>query len=147
MPTIEDLGKKVKEKYPGQYDDLSDMDLGKKVKEKYPDAYKDFADKRPLFSGSTGPVAKQARVRKANLEAESADVNYKQDVQNAVGQAVGTAVATAPFAAAAPFTGGTSLGVGLALMGAAGLAGVRPEKRQRRYSGLPRCPHPARRSP
>jgi len=45
MPqTIEDLGKKVKAKYPGQYDDLADADLGRKVKSKYPGDYDDFSD-------------------------------------------------------------------------------------------------------
>ena len=76
-----------------------------------------------LFSGSAGETAQKARVRKANLETESAAAGYQQDVKNAVGQAVGTAAATVPFAAAAPFTGGASLGVGLTLMGAAGLTG------------------------
>jgi hypothetical protein len=44
MPTIEDLGKKVKTAYPGMYDDLSDSDLGIKVKSKYPGDYNDFTD-------------------------------------------------------------------------------------------------------
>lgn len=45
MPeTILDLGRKVKAKYPGQYDDLSDADVGRKVKSKFPGQYDDFAD-------------------------------------------------------------------------------------------------------
>jgi hypothetical protein len=45
MPaTITDLGRKVKAKYPGAYDDLDDADLGRKVKAKYPGAYDDFVD-------------------------------------------------------------------------------------------------------
>jgi hypothetical protein len=44
MPTIEDLGKKVKVKYPNTYSDLSDADLGRRVKQKYPGAYDDFAE-------------------------------------------------------------------------------------------------------
>lgn len=123
MATIEDLGKKVKAKFPGQYDDMADADLGKKVKAKYPDAYKDFTEKRPLFSGSTGEVAKKARVNLANLQGETTKANYEQDISNIKGKAVGEAAAMAPFAAAAPFTGGASLGVGLTLMGAAGLVG------------------------
>ena len=43
MPTIIDLGQKVKTKYPGQYDDLSDEELGKRVKAKY-SQYSDFQD-------------------------------------------------------------------------------------------------------
>ncbi len=48
MPTILDLGQRVKAKYPGQYDDLSDVDLGRKVKAKYAQEYSDFTD-------ATGP--------------------------------------------------------------------------------------------
>lgn len=44
MPTIIDLGQKVKQKYPGVYDDLSDNEVGQKVKQKYPGSYDDFAD-------------------------------------------------------------------------------------------------------
>src|SRR3990167_9313416 len=44
MPTIIDLGKKVKTKYPGVYDDLPDAEVGKKVKAKYPGSYDDFTD-------------------------------------------------------------------------------------------------------
>lgn len=42
--TIIDLGKKVKAKYPGQYDDLPDDEVGRRVKAKFPGAYDDFAD-------------------------------------------------------------------------------------------------------
>jgi hypothetical protein len=56
--TIEDLGRKVKAKYPGQYDDLADADLGAKVKAKYPGAYDDFEDshnlKRPMPNMGSG---------------------------------------------------------------------------------------------
>jgi hypothetical protein len=44
MATIEDLGRRVKAKYPGAYDDLSDAELGRRVKSKYPGAYDDFID-------------------------------------------------------------------------------------------------------
>lgn len=45
MPdTIIDLGKKVKAKYPGQYDDLPDAEVGRRVKAKFPGQYDDFAD-------------------------------------------------------------------------------------------------------
>lgn len=44
MPTISDLGQRVKAKYPGQYDDLSDLDVGNRVKGRYPGAYDDFTD-------------------------------------------------------------------------------------------------------
>ncbi len=44
MATVEELGKKVKAKYPGSYDTLSDADLGSKVKAKYPSEYGQFTD-------------------------------------------------------------------------------------------------------
>ena len=45
MPqTIMDLGRKVKAKYPGQYDDMDDGEVGRRVKSKYPGAYDDFSD-------------------------------------------------------------------------------------------------------
>lgn len=44
MPTTAELGKKVKARYPGQYDDIDDQTLGTKVKAKYPQQYGDFAD-------------------------------------------------------------------------------------------------------
>ena len=42
MPTVIDLGQKVKTKYP-EYADMSDLEVGKKVKAKYPE-YSDFSD-------------------------------------------------------------------------------------------------------
>ena len=51
MPeTVIDLGKRVKAKYPGQYDDLADEELGRKVKAKYPADYADFTDVSSQFS-------------------------------------------------------------------------------------------------
>jgi hypothetical protein len=42
--TINDLGRLVKSKYPGQYDDLNDDELGRKIKAKFPGSYDDFSD-------------------------------------------------------------------------------------------------------
>lgn len=44
MKTVADLGRKVKEKYPGDYDDLTDEQVGRLVKGKYPGAYDDYED-------------------------------------------------------------------------------------------------------
>jgi hypothetical protein len=44
MPTIEDLGRKIKAKYPGEYDDLSDAEVGRRIKAKFPGAYDDFEE-------------------------------------------------------------------------------------------------------
>ena len=43
MPTILELGQKVKVKYP-QYSDMSDLELGQKIKSRYPNEYADFSD-------------------------------------------------------------------------------------------------------
>lgn len=42
MQTLEDLGRAVKAKYAGQYDDLPDAEVGKRVQAKYPGAYDDY---------------------------------------------------------------------------------------------------------
>src|SRR4030095_9042754 len=44
---VRELGRKVKAKYPGKYDDLDDAELGRKVKAKFPGAYDDFTDTPP----------------------------------------------------------------------------------------------------
>jgi hypothetical protein len=44
MPTVIDLGKLVKAKYPSAYKDMSDYDVGVRVKKKYASEYADFAD-------------------------------------------------------------------------------------------------------
>lgn len=44
MATIIDLGRLVKAKYPGQYEDLTDYEVGQKVKTKFPTQYNDFVD-------------------------------------------------------------------------------------------------------
>jgi len=54
-----DLGKKVKAKYPGQYDDLSDDAVGQKVASKYPGQYDDIVGQQPA---STAPEAANPNV-------------------------------------------------------------------------------------
>jgi hypothetical protein len=46
MPTIIDLGRQTKTKYP-QYQDLSDDELGRRIKAKYPSQYSDYTDVFP----------------------------------------------------------------------------------------------------
>lgn len=48
MADIRELGKKVKAKYPGAYDDMDDAALGRSVKTKYPGQYDDFTDEGPI---------------------------------------------------------------------------------------------------
>lgn len=59
MPTISDLGKLVKSKHPGAYDDIPDADLGQRIKAKYPGSYDDF---QGLASpaGAVGPPPQTA---------------------------------------------------------------------------------------
>ena len=44
MPTVEDLGIRVKQKYPGSYDDMDNAELGRRIKQKFPGSYDDFTD-------------------------------------------------------------------------------------------------------
>jgi hypothetical protein len=52
MASVTDLGKAVKAKYPGAYDDMDDAVLGRRVKAKFPGDYDDFADEEagPSFT-------------------------------------------------------------------------------------------------
>jgi hypothetical protein len=43
MKTVEDLGREMKAKYPGSYDDMSDAELGRRIKARYPE-YSDYED-------------------------------------------------------------------------------------------------------
>ena len=45
MLRVSDLGRAVKQKFPGAYDDLEDADLGRRVRAKYP-AYSDYEDEQ-----------------------------------------------------------------------------------------------------
>lgn len=42
MPTLDDLGRAVKERYPGAYDDFGDAELGQRVQQRFPGAYDDY---------------------------------------------------------------------------------------------------------
>ena len=55
MPDVVLLGRRVKDKYPGVYDDIPDGVLGRKVKAKFPGAYDDFTD-----TGYTPPPERSA---------------------------------------------------------------------------------------
>lgn len=66
--TIIDLGQKVKAKYPGQYDDLTDEDVGRKVKAKYPKEYADFSE----LNYTPKPVAQAPVAEQRNVAADVA---------------------------------------------------------------------------
>ena len=69
MASVADLGKMVKAKYPGQYDDLDDADLGQKVKAKYPGSYDDFTD--PPSATFAGNPARNIRQKNAGRPAQA----------------------------------------------------------------------------
>jgi hypothetical protein len=58
MPTVAELGQRVKLKYPGTYDDLPDDDLGRRVKAKYPGAYDDFTEVQVAPAGDPGMLGR-----------------------------------------------------------------------------------------
>jgi len=58
MPSIEELGKAIKQAHPGQYDDLDDKTAGNAVKSAHPQEYADFTESSTRkvnspFEGST----------------------------------------------------------------------------------------------
>ncbi|MFZ2196862.1 MAG: hypothetical protein WAV13_03950 [Thermodesulfovibrionales bacterium] len=59
MATITDLGRQVKAKYPGAYDDMDDIAVGQAVKAKFPGSYDDFRE-GPELAPSHGPPEKIA---------------------------------------------------------------------------------------
>lgn len=62
MPTVADLGQRLKAKYPGIYDDLSDDEVGRRIKTKYPESYGDFSDPTPRpGTGLPPPVVATAQ--------------------------------------------------------------------------------------
>jgi hypothetical protein len=63
MATLNDLGKKVKAKYPGQYDDMSDIELGRRTKAKYPQDYADFSGAAPELVMVSAHSRNRPRVR------------------------------------------------------------------------------------
>lgn len=53
MPSIKELGQRIKAKYPKAYDDLSDDEAGRLIKAKYPTEYADYEDPPMLLQGET----------------------------------------------------------------------------------------------
>ncbi len=70
MPTIIELGQKVKAKYP-QYADMSDEEVGKRVKAKYPTAYMDFTDVVPQQKTQSNQLSKPTVGQAAGQAAKS----------------------------------------------------------------------------
>lgn len=68
MPTVEDLGKAVKAKYPGAYDDMPDGDLGVRIQKKYPGAYDDYDPVAP----TVGPPKALVKIQK-KMATDTAD--------------------------------------------------------------------------
>lgn len=65
-PTVSDLGKKVKAKYPGTYDDLADDDLGRRVKTKFPGSYDDFVEPSAAKPKASGGNYRSAEAKLGN---------------------------------------------------------------------------------
>lgn len=70
MPTVSELGQRVKAKYPGAYNDLPDDELGRRIKAKFPGSYEDFSDSgfaaaAPAATSVADPFASAAIRRRA----------------------------------------------------------------------------------
>lgn len=61
MADVSELGRMVKAKYPGAYDDMGDAALGAQVKAKFPGSYDDFADT------TAAPVALERRTTRTTM--------------------------------------------------------------------------------
>ena len=141
MATVEDLGKKMKEKFPGQYDDLSDIDLGRKAKQKYPQ-YADFADvsdkKTPLFG-----LAKKAASRKLGIEVGEHAATMESEIGTAKGKAWGDIGKGAVLGGATLLTGGLAAPAAMGLMGAAGVGAATLDETLKAHFGSEEIPKSA----
>lgn len=118
MPeTIIDLGKKVKSKYPGQYDDLSDDEVGRRVKAKYPDAYGDFVD---IPAKPAEPAPAKVTTIGDILSRFGSPGDKPETAWDKVRRVYGIAMNTAPDAE-------TMMGPEAALLAAAGTGGAATE--------------------
>lgn len=104
MPTLAELGQKVKTKYPGAYDDIPDVDLGRKIQQKYPGAYDDFTETSavPPQSAASVPATKPP-------DPIIAEVQEFMDAPLRPGSQAGKAAA-GMLVSGALTTGGTALG-------------------------------------
>src|SRR5438128_492093 len=118
MPSRSELLDKIRTIDP-RTKDLPDDALADALAQKYPQYADDL--KKKVFP--VGSQSKRSAANIRNIQHEQAVATQEQGEQDAYGRAAGQATEMLPFAVAAPFTGGASLGVGLGLMGAAGVAG------------------------
>lgn len=82
MPTLNELGKKVKAKYPGQYDDMPDLEVGRRTLARYPTEYADFA------GADSGRVT--VRPHERNKPKRKERLPLAEDIGGAVGGFLGT---------------------------------------------------------
>lgn len=124
MNTVADLGKAVKAKYPGVYDDLNDAVLGSLMKQKFPGAYNDFAEMPDISTGGTasgmrGPLtAKEQTVNALRSAAQMIPEATGATLGGLTGAAMGApAGPTGAFAGATAGAGtGAALGKGFEVM-------------------------------
>lgn len=103
MPTVLDLGAKVKAKYPGKYGDLTDQQVGQRVKLAHPGAYDDFVDTVTVREHTRG----KARRPEASLRArENPIVQHLPDIGGALGGFAGGGAG--PVSAAGGAVGGAT---------------------------------------
>jgi len=81
--TVADLGKRLKKKYPGTYDNLPDAEVGRRVRQKFPGSYDDFVDvfgllRDPMFRRL--PVDEQLKTLR-DLDANFANLPHVEQVK------------------------------------------------------------------
>lgn len=88
MPTVEDLGRKVKAKYK-QYQHLSDIEAGHQVKADYPGAYEKYQDieDKPTHASKSSPTKFQQAMRQLdNRPTQEANTGLEQNVESLIGK-------------------------------------------------------------
>lgn len=104
MATLNELGQKVKAKYPGQYDDISDDELGRKIQAKYPGQYDDFTGTAAPSDAPYKPTAFDRFMSRGNIEGGLKQVddfgNSVRDLftgDDKIGNRVGNVISNIPF--------------------------------------------------
>lgn len=93
MPTVADLGKLLKQKYPGPYDSMDDAEAGRRLKAKYPDSeYAKFEDLPVGMLGALPGPALYSGARVEEVDAPSTAKAIADVTLGGVGRGVGGVV-------------------------------------------------------
>jgi hypothetical protein len=89
MPTVEDLGREIKARHPGEYDDLSDIEVGRRKKARFPGQFDHYIDiQTGLQVQSPAPIQQRheenslasLRVNSPESDLSQRSANYIQEL-------------------------------------------------------------------